>query len=393
MNILSTGMGWFDHVPGGLNRYFADYLNIMSQMHNIEAFVTSDNKRIETGLNIVNVTEGISNPNIFNRTQSFRKMVQSKVLANNIDVFNPHFALYALLITKNIIPNHVPIVTHFHGPWAQEGIVEGKEKKVIDNIKNDLKEMVENIAYRRSDKFIVLSTYFRDILSKDYGVSEDNIYIVPGAVNTNIFTPANDRNNIRKKLGVSEEQTLIFCARRLMRRMGIGNLIEAMISITHQFPNTVLYIAGQGPLENELRDQIKKARLDSSVKLLGKVSNENLVSYYQAADLSIVPTITLEGFGLVTVESLACGTPVLGTPYGGTKEILQSFNEKLLFKDSSSQAISSKIISILKKEIVIPSREECREYVMNKFTWNHVATSVTSIFEEAIKEKLDSVKK
>ncbi|PLS01515.1 glycosyltransferase family 4 protein [Neobacillus cucumis] len=393
MKILSTGMGWFDHVPGGLNRYFADYLNVMSRVHDIEAIVTTDSRKIETQLNVSNVTEGDSNPSIINRTQSFRKLVQKKMSKNNYDVFNPHFALYSSLVTRGILPKHVPIVTHFHGPWAQEGIAEDKHKNIIDRIKNESKEMVENIAYKRSDKFIVLSSYFQEILCNDYNIDKEKIYIVPGAVDTEVFKPSTKRNILRQKLGILEDQTFIFCARRLMRRMGIGNLIQAMKDVINQFPDTRLFIAGQGPLEAELKSLIKECGLEDYVSMVGRLSDEDLVSYYQAADFSIVPTVTLEGFGLVTVESLACGTPVLGTPYGGTKEILESFDRNLLFNDSSPESISTKLISILNKETTIPNREECRKYVMDNYTWKHVETSVTNIFKIAIKEKMDMIKK
>src|SRR5206468_3423757 len=164
-----------------------------------------------------------------------------------------------------------------------------------------------------------------------------------GAPDLQRFRPAQDRKKLREELGLKEEQKVIFCARRLVQRMGIDHLIQAMQRISARVPDAVLYIAGGGPLRSQLEQLASGLGLTRCVHFLGRVSNEDLVRWYQAADLSIVPTLTLEGFGLVTVEALACGTPVIGTPYGGTKEILEGLSGHLLFKDNSPEAMAERI--------------------------------------------------
>ncbi|WP_233567678.1 glycosyltransferase [Cohnella faecalis] len=136
--------------------------------------------------------------------------------------------------------------------------------------------------------------------------------------------------------------------RRLVRRMGIDRLIRAMAKVKSDVPGAKLVIAGDGTMRSELERLTAELGLGDSVRFVGRVSNEDLVRWYQAADFSIVPTVTLEGFGLVTVESLACGTPVLGTPNGGTKEILEPFHPELLFRDDSPEALAYTISAVLR---------------------------------------------
>ncbi|UUZ97773.1 glycosyltransferase [Paenibacillus sp. P25] len=192
---------------------------------------------------------------------------------------------------------------------------------------------------------------------------------------------------MREELGLKEEQQVIFCARRLVHRMGIDHLIQAMQRISTQVQDAVLYIAGGGPLRSQLEQLAEGSGLTRYVQFLGRVSNEDLVRWYQAADLSIVPTLTLEGFGLVTVEALACGTPVIGTPYGGTKEILEGLSGNLLFKDHTPEAMAERISSVLLGKTVIPSRAECQDYVLKNFTWQRAAREITGVFEQAIAER------
>lgn len=391
MNVLSTGMGWIDIQYGGLNRYFADYANAMREHGHSELgfIVAPKGSRLTTDLNIKNVTHDSEANHYLPRMRLVKKHTHQAVKSFQPDVFNPHFAFYTTMVTRRVIPAHVPIITHFHGPWAMETEVQQTSGATnsIRETKFWLKKQVEQLTYRRSDSFIVLSEYFRDILTNTYGIDNSKIHIIPGAVDHNRFRPHPHREELRLQLGLSPGQPVLFCIRRLVRRMGIDRLIHAMEDVIRIHPDAQLFIGGDGPMRAEYEELIQQLGLSANVKLLGRISNEELVQYYQASDISVVPTLTLEGFGLITVESLACGTPVLGTPYGGTKEILRGISDELMFEDGSSEAIGKKIIDVLNHDSFLPSREACREHVLNRYTWSRVAESVTEVFAEEVNKR------
>lgn len=389
MKILATGMEWFEQTPGGLNQYFADYLKAMLESgHSVEGLLSGEGARLEAPPYIRDVVSGTANLDTYRRIKSFSAMVKNRVADFQPDIFNPHFALFASLVTRNMLPRHIPIVTHFHGPWAYESKIEDQGSSVTKYVRFQVKKKIEMATYRRSDCFIVLSSYFEDMLSTGFGIPKERIHVIPGAVDAERFRPAEDREGLRRELGVSGMKVL-FCARRLVRRMGIGNLIRAMVPVVRNVPDTVLHIAGDGPLRAELQNTIEELGLGGSVRLLGRVSDEDLVRWYQAADLSIVPTVALEGFGLVTTEALACGTPVLGTPYGGTKEILERLSYSLLFEDKAPGALAHKIISVLQGVCPVPTRYQCRQFVLQNYTWEKVSRSITHVFEQAIESRKD----
>lgn len=386
MKILATGMEWYGHRPGGLNQYYSDYLKAMSEYgHELEGLVTAEGKGLPQQPGYLrDVLRQDAKPNTIRRITSFYHTGKDRASCFRPDVLNPHFALYASLLTRAILPKHIPIVTHFHGPWARESQVEDGGGSFKNNLRYAVKKRIEQTTYRRSDAFVVLSDYFRDILSGDFGIEKSRIHVIPGAADVERFHPAADREGLRRSMGLPEGARVLFCARRLVRRMGIDNLIRAMGKIAGAVPEARLFIAGTGPLEQELQALIEELGLQDRVRLLGRVSNEDLVSWYQAADLSVVPTVTLEGFGLVTTEAMACGTPVLGTPYGGTKEILEKFSESLLFRDHTPEAMAEKLLSVWQGDCPIPPREACREHVLKHYTWGRIAKQVTGVFEEAI---------
>ncbi|WP_336774773.1 glycosyltransferase family 4 protein [Paenibacillus sp. MMO-58] len=385
MKVLTTGLGWNELQPGGLNRYFVDYNQALREHGHAELglVVADPGMKLETSLNVANTVDH-GEGGLLARIRSVRKYTLEALESFRPDVFNPHFALYASMISRQALPDHIPIVTHFHGPWAMESkIEEGGRSALFREARYLMKKQVEQVTYRRSDSFIVLSEYFRDILTDHYGVDRRKIHIIPGAVEHERFKPHADREGLRNRLGIKADQRLLFCARRIVRRMGIDRLIEAMRLVADHHPEVLLFIAGDGPMRSEYERQIEKLGLSAHVKMLGRVSNEELVEWYQAADYSIVPTITLEGFGLVTIESLACGTPVFGTPYGGTKEILSRFSPELLFEEGTAEAIGGKLIDALGGKIFLPTREDCRSHVLKHYTWSTVTSAVTDVFKEA----------
>jgi glycosyltransferase involved in cell wall biosynthesis len=115
-----------------------------------------------------------------------------------------------------------------------------------------------------------------------------------------------------------------------------------------------------------------------------------LPQYYGAADFFILPTLHLEGFGLVTPESMACGTPVLGTPIGGTNEILRHFDPQFLFKDPSPEAMTQGIelaieIYFARNKEYDDLRLRCREYAANNYSWQRHTDQLRAILDEVVR--------
>ena len=122
--------------------------------------------------------------------------------------------------------------------------------------------------------------------------------------------------------------------RRLARRMGLENFIDAVDQLRKKEPSILAVLAGTGPLANELAALVEQKQLQEHVKLAGFVPDADLPLAYRAADLSVVPSIALEGFGLIVLESLAAGTPVVVTPVGGLPEVVSGLFPELILEGS-----------------------------------------------------------
>jgi glycosyltransferase involved in cell wall biosynthesis len=169
--------------------------------------------------------------------------------------------------------------------------------------------------------------------------------------------------------------------------MGLENLIAAMDKVRRQYPDVLLLIAGKGALTETLQVQIEELGLVEQVRLLGFVSDRDLGLAYRAADFSIVPTVAWEGFGLIVIESLAAGTPVLGTPVGGIPEILQPFSEDLVFEGTSAEQLAQGIIEALSGQRQLPSSKACEAYIREHYAWPAIAQRMKSVYQAALDGK------
>ncbi|PZD71635.1 Mannosylfructose-phosphate synthase [Acaryochloris thomasi RCC1774] len=315
--VVNVGSGWFPDNPGGIERYVYDLARHLADADAVELCgVGIPEGATLPGVKLTNLCDPEQSfiPRLWTARQGFldRQITQPEAV-------NLHFALYGFPILRDL-PD-VPITCTFHGPWALESQLEKSSQLGVR-----FKGWIEGRVYQRCDRFIVLSQAFGEILHQHYGVSREKIHKIPGGVDTQRFQMNLSRGQAREVLGWPLDRQILFTPRRLVRRMGVDNLLQAIAAVKAKVPDVWLAIAGKGPQRAELEAQVTELGLQDTVKFLGFLPEAQLPMAYQAADLTVIPSQALEGFGLVVLESLASGTPVLCTPVGGMPEIIQGFS-------------------------------------------------------------------
>ncbi|MGB7790652.1 MAG: glycosyltransferase family 4 protein, partial [Terrimicrobiaceae bacterium] len=291
-----------------------------------------------------------------------------------------HFALYGFPLLDILWRN--AHVVHFHGPWADEAAAEGESPRAIF-----FKHGVERAIYASARRFVVLSQAFRDVLINRYRVKGDRIDIVPGGVQADAFNTGLSRAEAREKLGWPKDRVILVTVRRLARRMGLENLIDAVDQLRKKEPSILAVLAGTGPLAAELADLVEQKNLRDHVKLAGFVPDADLPVAYRAADLSVVPSIALEGFGLVVLESLAAGTPVVVTPVGGLPEVVSALSKDLILDGSSADHLAEGLATRLSALGKLPSDTTCQAYAKDNFDWPVIAKRVIGVYKNAFRNR------
>lgn len=370
--ILCVGKEWFPEVAGGLNRYVYELTQQLATTQNkVELCIAGrDDSPPDSCVKLTCLAR--PHDTIVRRLLRSKQAFSHRVLQTP-DAINLHFALYSFPLLGQL-PQDVPVTFTFHGPWAEESQREGQH-----SLGTQVKAWMEQQVYQRCDRFIVLSKAFGTILHETYDVPWEKIHIIPGGVNTTHFQADLSREEARAQLGWSSDRKILFTPRRLVHRMGVDKLLTAMVQVRKDVPEVWLAIAGKGPLRETLEQQAQELGLTDQVKFLGYLPDEQLPLAYQAADLTVVPSQSLEGFGLILLESLACGTPALCTPVGGMPEVLTGLSTELITRSPDADAIGDRLIDLLTERLLMPSRSTCRDYACQNFDWQTISQRIRSV--------------
>jgi glycosyltransferase involved in cell wall biosynthesis len=379
---FQIGMGWFPELPGGLDRvYYYLAAHLRRQGVGVYGAVVGSPE-------VARSTEGDVIPfarlddSLTTRLRKARSAIGQALEARRPDIIASHFALFTAPVLDKL--RHAPLVVHFHGPWAEELTAETGSDSFRGRLKHTVGHLIERLVYRRASRCIVLSRAFGDILVRNYHVPEELIRIVPGGVDLARFLIPQSKAEARREFGLEPDRPIVVAVRRLARRMGLDHLIDAIARVRLRYPDVLLLIGGRGPLAAELKSRIEVKGLEKNVRLLGFVPDDKLALLYRAADFSVVPTVALEGFGLITLESLAAGTPVLVTPVGGLPDAVSALSTDLVFVSAAPADIAQGIIDALCGRRSLPGRDECQAYISENFTWTKMAHRTISVYSEAL---------
>jgi glycosyltransferase involved in cell wall biosynthesis len=312
----------------------------------------------------------------------------------SFDIINFHQPFSAVGVLSSTGSRRVPLVYTCHSLSFEEYISRSSSprnptKWLLHHLQISARKSIEQKVLKRSDQIVVLSEYTRKKLQQTYGLSSLKVSLIPGGVDLKRFRPSTDNAPIRARLDLPQDKFILFTVRNLVPRMGLENLISAFEIVQNGRTDLLLVIGGEGPLEPRIKEQVRRCGVDEFVRFAGYIPDEALPSYYQMADLFILPTIELEGFGLVTVEALASGLPVLGTPVGGTKEILAKLGSDYLFDDSTPESMATGILKALKDWDKNPSAykdlsKTCRQVVEKHYSWENHVSKLEELFYSMI---------
>jgi glycosyltransferase involved in cell wall biosynthesis len=316
---------------------------------------------------------------LIRRLRGARTSIRAALNEFKPEIVASHFAMYSapgIDFLKDTLT-----ISHFHGPWSEESLQEGE-----GNTAAAVKSYLEGAVYRRSHRVIVLSNAFGDLVTTRYGVDPGKVRLVPGSVDTKRFALDTPRSDSRAALDLPLDRPILVTVRRLVNRMGLSSLIDAMTHVVPAVPDVLLCIAGQGPLKRSLQAQAERLGLMRNIRFLGFVAEEALPHLFYAADINVVPTIALEGFGLVAAEAMAAGTPSMVTPVGGLPEVVGGLSQNLIFSGTRATDLAEGLIGALTGALKLPAREECRDYIEGRFNSRLMALRTAAVYRELLDE-------
>ena len=213
----------------------------------------------------------------------------------------------------------------------------------------------------------------------DSNLNKERLEVIPFGVDTDFFKPLNlDRDeNIFQILAVGY----------LIERKGFEYLIKAMKEVLTKHENVQLKIVGSGPLETRLNNIITDMDLNENVEIIKNVSDEELLKLYNLSDLFVLPSVVdsqgnTEGLGVVLLEAMACGLPVIGSDVGGIPDIIQNMETGLLVSGEDILGISNSIRCLIEDDnlrnmLAINGYER----VKMDFSWSNISKNYIRIYK------------
>jgi glycosyltransferase involved in cell wall biosynthesis len=279
-----------------------------------------------------------------------------------------------------------PFVYTFHAPAHRELIPEHRGRypmpRVIRGGAASTLKALESGLLRRAERVAVLSAFMREQVLELVPQIERRIEILPGGLDLERFTPG----KAAADQWSDEAEPLLFSARRLVPRTGVLELVEAMPALLSRRPRARLAIAGSGALQGEIEQAIARLELQGSVRLLGTVSESGLIDWYRRADLAVMPTQELEGFGLTAVEAMACGTPVFATSAGALPEVVGQLGPEFLTNGRTPADLAGGLAALLERpEVLEPAGAAARRVVERRYGWDTVADRYLDLYDAVLR--------
>jgi len=312
------------------------------------------------------------------------RMISRVVADFRPNITNVHHASSGLAMALALVPE-APWVFFFHGPWHGEAMA--KDMFIGNSIplKYRLRQKIDSYVLSKSTAVVGLSEYMLSEAADLYRETTAKRVKIPSGVDTERFTPLADKAAVRRQLGLPEDGILLLSVRRLSPRMGLENLVRAMALVERERVDVHLLIGGRGEIGESLESLIVELGLKRT-RLVGYISDEQLPAYYQASDLFIMPSVSLEGFGLTILEAMASGIPVLGTPVGGISEVLEQVTPDFVLSGVEPEQIAAGIMEKLCDLGDVDLQHQLRDHALN-FSWKRIADSVERLFVELAEEK------
>jgi D-inositol-3-phosphate glycosyltransferase len=267
----------------------------------------------------------------------------------------------------------------FHTVGAVKNSTVGSEKEP------ELRTAIEKNLARKCDRILVATDKERGHLVQHYGACPETIGVVPCGVNLNLFRPL-DKIAARKQLGFAQDESVVLFVGRFAPLKGIDRLLEAMAHLKHHQRLRLVIVGGDGnstPESQRLQELSRALSIQDFVTFAGRIEQYRLPPYYSAADVLVVPS-HYESFGLVALESLASGTPVVATKVGAMESILREGETGHVVNNGSSRLLAEGIETFISRTHV-PSADAIRATVL-RFNWANVASAMIDEYAAVLRQ-------
>lgn len=386
---------------GGMNVYLRELSKELGRRgHQVDVFTRfqdPDTEQIEwigPGARVVHLPAGplssYDKNKLVNHVDEFACNIEMFGMANRLryDVIHSHYWVSGLVAHK-LQQSWGARMTHmFH----TLGHLKNRVAKSEGDREIDARVRIEENVMRWADQLIAATPLEEEQMVRLYGADREKITVIPAGVDTASFYPR-DKARVREQLGLPGLDTpILLFVGRIERLKGIDTLLEAVAVVSRTCTGRnlkALIVGGGGQTEEEnaeLRRVVQLYRelnLEEQVEFVGSKPQEMLPLYYAAADVTVMPS-HYESFGLVAVESMASGTPVIASNVGGLSFTVVDGETGYLVEEENHFALAEQVHSLLKNPDLREKMGETAARHALQYSWEKIAEQIEGVYEEDV---------
>ena len=297
-------------------------------------------------------------------------------------VLHSHYWLSGVVAERLKARWGVPHVSMFHTLGEVKNRARTSEQEPEPRIE------AERMIARQADRIVVASRDEQQLLTRFYGADAGHISVVPCGVNLDLFQPV-DKEDARRQLGLRNDDRILLFVGRIEPLKGVDILLGAAAQLESE-PDSdcfVLVIGGDSSVQDgevaHLRDLASDLGIAERVNFLGAVDHERLPLFYSAADVCVMPSF-YESFGLVALEAMACGTPVVASRVGGLAATVRDGETGYLIPWRCPEPFAERLELLLGNEELRRAFGKIARKDVERYRWDNVAEAMLGIYREII---------
>ncbi len=391
MKILMLSWEYPPRVVGGISRVVHDLSHRLIQDGHEVTVVTYRDGNVpyfedDNGVQVYRVDNFMISPNNFidwimqlnfNMIAKAGEIIAEK---GNFDVIHAHdwMTCYAGKTLKNAY--NTPLVSTIHATEA------GRNSGIRTDLQKYINDTEWMLTYESSE-VIVNSNYMKNELQRLFGLPYEKINVVPNGVNLNLFNDIERDYDFRRRYAMDNEKIILFMG-RLVYEKGIQTLIAAMPKVLQYYNDAKLVIAGKGGMIDELRNQVNYLGLGSKVYFTGYLGSKDVQKMYKCADVAVFPS-TYEPFGIVALEGMLSGTPVVVSDIGGLNEIVEHGVNGMKSYAGNPNSLADSILTLLfDQKLCDTVSKNAKLKVKTEYNWAKIAQDTHLAYQKAICETM-----
>jgi D-inositol-3-phosphate glycosyltransferase len=310
------------------------------------------------------------------------------------DLIHSHYWMSGIAAINLSSAWNIPFIHMFH----TLGHMKNRIARTPQEIEGEYRIQGEKRVINKANRIIAATLAEKSQLEFLYETPSSKIVVIPPGVDTRHFYPI-PKDEAKEVIGISDDSHMILYVGRIEPLKGIDNLIQAISKIQKKgvlkcCPHNLVIIGGEPDAKPEemnaemarLQDLVEELEIENFVVFLGKQDQQILPYYYSAAEVVVMPS-HYESFGMVALEAMACGTPVIASQVGGLAFLVRDGETGFVVPGNDVESLSNRLVDLIKDENLRKNLGAKSTEYAELYAWENISEKIIGVYDQVLAQK------